>query len=102
MADPINALPHYDDGPADSSAARRPYYTKLDPPQATDALLRCKDCRRLVPHATIVRLGMCPGCGTRTFKEIRGLSLWEWLRIRFGWLDFPCRKQFLEEFGRGR
>jgi hypothetical protein len=93
---PLDTLPHYD-APTATATARRPYYVALG--RATDSLLRCKDCRRLVPLAIISTLGACPGCGTRTFAEIRGLSLWEYFKVRVGWIDFPYRKEFLKEFG---
>jgi DNA-directed RNA polymerase subunit RPC12/RpoP len=74
-----------------------PYYTKYG--VAHDWILRCKDCHRLILHRTIVRVGACPRCGTRAFKEVRGLSAWEWLKIRLGVIDFPHRAEFLKEFG---
>ncbi len=77
-----------------------PYYVALG--LGHDALVQCKDCRTLVPHAVISVLGTCPGCGSRTFIEVRALSLWEWVRIRVGWIDFPHRQAFLKEFSHGR
>lgn len=73
------------------------YYTALG--RACDALLRCKDCKRLVTHARLAALGSCP-CGNRRVVEITTLSVWEWLRIRLGLLDFPYRQQFLAEFSK--
>lgn len=80
-------------------AHARPYYEDLN--RACDAIVRCNDCRRLVTHAQLTsHQGTTPCCGTRRVKEIRTLSLWEWLRIRVGLLDFPYRKEFLQEFAR--
>ena len=76
------------------------YYTDLG--RGSDYLLRCDDCKRLVTHAAIIKIGKCPKCGTRRFREIVALSLWEWLRIRLGLLNFAHRADFLKEFARGR
>jgi len=75
-----------------------PYYIALG--QGCDALVRCRDCRRLITHADLIARGMCR-CGNKRVTEIRALSLWEWLRIRVGWIDFPHRAAFLKEFARG-
>lgn len=72
------------------------YYTALG--QACDALVRCKDCRRLITHAQIQVRGCCPSCGNRKVMEITTLSIWEWLKVRTGWIDFPYRQAFLKEF----
>lgn len=72
------------------------YYTKYG--RASDALLRCKDCKRLVTHGQLAARGCCPSCGTRKVTEITTLSIWEWLKVRVGWLDFPYRREFLAEF----
>ena len=66
-----------------------------------DDLLRCKDCQRLVLHADLVQRGCCQ-CGNKRVSEITTLSVWEWVRIRLGLLNFPHRQQFLAEFARGR
>lgn len=82
----------------------RPYYETLPDgeQQACDWLLRCDEptCGRLVSLDTIHRIGGCPACGSHGVKEIRTLSVWEWLKIRLGVLDFPHRKEFLAEFAR--
>lgn len=72
------------------------YYTKHG--QASDALLRCKDCKRLVTHMQLAARGCCPSCGTRKVTEITTLSIWEWLKVRTGWINFPYRQEFLKEF----
>ncbi len=74
-----------------------PYYVDLD--KACDALVRCRHCQRLLTHAFMIgqNKGHCV-CGSREVKEIRTLTLWEWLKVRTGWIDFPYRAQFLKEF----
>jgi len=80
--------------------AARPYYEALN--KACDAILRCNDCGRLVTHATLTgNKGLTPCCGTRRVREVRTLSVWEWLKIKIGLLDFPYRREFMKEFGRG-
>lgn len=76
------------------------YYTRRG--LACDALLRCKDCQRLVTHAALADAGGCPRCGTKYVTEVKTLSILEWLKIRFGVLDFPFRKEFLAEFSHRR
>lgn len=63
-----------------------------------DHLLRCKDCRSISTTDKLFQSGVCPKCGSRKFIEIIGLSLWEWLKIRLGIIDFENRKEFLREF----
>lgn len=72
------------------------YYESLG--RSCDFLLRCRDCRRLLLYSTITATGACPKCGNRKVVEVTGLSLWEWLKIRLGILDFPDRRIFLKEF----
>ena len=72
------------------------YYTDLG--FACDALLRCKDCQRLVTHDVLTAHGCCPRCGTRRVVEITTLSPWEWVKIRLGLIQFPYRREFLREF----
>lgn len=77
------------------------YYEALG--KACDALVRCRQCQRLVTHAQVVADGSgCPRCGTKYVMEVTSLSLWEWLKIRLGIIDFPYRKQFLQEFSSRR
>lgn len=78
----------------------RPYYEDLG--VGHDALMRCDDCKRLVLYADMMaRQGLTPCCGTRKVKEIRALSVWEWIKVRLGILDFPYRDKFLAEFSAG-
>ena len=84
---------------------RERYY--VDEGRGHDYLVRCKDCQRLTVYSELQRIGVCPGgvfksCGNKRFTEIVGLSLWEWLRIKFGLLRFPASGKFLKEFSRGR
>ena len=76
----------------------QPYYVALG--RGSDWILRCKDCQRLVTD-TIAKTGSCV-CGCKTTKEIRRLSLWEWIQIRVGLIRFPHRQEFLQEFNRVR
>jgi len=89
-------------GPADVAQMKLPdrYYEKKG--LACDALLRCKDCQRLVTHTALAEAGGCPRCGTKYVTEVKTLSLWEWLKIRVGVVDFPFRKEFLAEFSNRR
>ena len=84
---------------ATPSAKARPYYEAMG--DAHDDLLRCNDCKRLVVCTTLRARGGCPHCGTRRVVEVRSLSVWEWLRIRLGLLQFAHRQAFLREFSRG-
>ena len=68
----------------------RPYYIALG--KGLDAIVRCHDCKRLVTQTVLRRRLGCPSCGTRRVTEIRALTLWEWLRIRLGFLQFPYRE----------
>ena len=68
---------------------------------ATDGVMRCADCSRLVPVTVLKAKGLCPTCGTRRVKEVQTLSVWEWVRIWTGLLNFPHRRLFLREFNRG-
>ena len=82
-------------------AAARPYYEAHD--KAHDDLLRCHDCNRLVVYAAVMaNKGTTPCCATRRMREVRALSIWEWIKIRLGVIDFAYRKEFLAEFARGR
>lgn len=76
------------------------YYEKLG--EQHDGLLRCHDCKRLATHAALIAAHGCPRCGNRKVTEVTTLSLFEWLRVRLGLLDFPHRDLFLQEFSRGR
>jgi hypothetical protein len=82
---------------ARSTPAARPYYEALN--RACDAIVRCNDCQGLVTHARLIaNKGLTPCCSTRRVREIRSLSLWEWFKVRTGWLSFPYRREFLREF----
>jgi hypothetical protein len=59
--------------------------------------MRCKDCKRLVTARVLASLGSCK-CGCRKITEIRTLSVWEWVKIRLGFIDFADRDLFLKEF----
>ncbi len=83
--------------PAMSSTV--PYYA--DQGRATDYVLRCKDCQRLVTAARIQAHGCCR-CGNSRFLEVRTLSRFEQLRIRVGLLRFPYWREFLAQFGGAR
>lgn len=74
------------------------YYVKLG--IGHDHLLRCKDCHRLVTHENVITVGGCRYCGCRRLVQISTLSVWEWLKIRLRVIDFPYRKEFLQEFAR--
>ncbi len=76
------------------------YYERLG--LGCDALLRCKDCRTLVVREELGRRGVTPCCGTKRVTEITTLTLWEWIKVRTGLIDFPYRKEFLAEFSRVR
>ena len=71
------------------------YYEALG--RAHDMLLRCKDCRRLVLYSKLTKLGSCR-CGNKRVIEVTTLTLWEWLKIRLGFIRFPDRNKFLREF----
>ena len=81
-------------------AAARPYYEDLN--RATDFLVRCQGCNALVQVSALHRTGLTPCCGTKRVREIRQLTIWEWLKIRLGVIRFPYRQAFLREFGRAR
>ncbi len=81
-----------------SSMAPERYYVALG--QACDAIVRCKDCKRLITYAEIQRVHACPRCGNSRVSEVTTLRWWEWLKIRLGILDFPYRRLFLAEFKR--
>jgi hypothetical protein len=70
------------------------YYEKYG--RATDWVVRCSDCRRLVVPTDTT--SACR-CGCRRVTEVRSLSPWEWLKIKFGILNFPHRREFLSEMG---
>ena len=76
-----------------------PYYEAHG--ESHDDILRCNDCKRLVVATTLRTHGGCPSCGTRRVTEVRALSVWEWLRIRLGLIDFAHRQEFLKDFTRG-
>lgn len=81
-------------------ARHRPYYEKYD--RGSDWLFRCKDCGRLVTHTQLFgdgKEGVTPCCATRSLREVRAMSFWEWLKVRTGIIDFPHRDEFLKEFG---
>lgn len=81
-------------------ARHRPYYEKYD--RGSDWIMRCKDCGRIVTHTQLFgdgKEGTTPCCGTRSLREIRVLSVWEWIKVRLGIIDFPHRDEFLQEFG---
>lgn len=63
--------------------------------QAHDHLLRCADCKALVPLTTLKSLGCCT-CGCKRVKEITTLSDAE--QILVAELDFPHKAEFLQEF----
>lgn len=64
-----------------------------------DDILRCKDCKALITHADLCRLGMCR-CGNRRVSEVVTLSGEEMAQIESGEIDFPHRDEFLKEFSR--
>lgn len=87
------------DGQTPRRAGEGRYYNTMD--RAHDDVLRCHECKSLVQHADIIRLGKTPCCGTRRLTEVTALSLWEYLRIRLGFLTMRDRDAFLGEFSRG-
>ena len=72
------------------------YYTKLG--RASDYILRCKECKRLVLQEALAHGGGCV-CGHRKFTEIIALNHWEVLKIKLGLIRFPCSQEMLAEFG---
>lgn len=78
----------------------KPYYEKLG--ESHDDILRCQGCSRLVPARTLFKIGGCPKCGHRRMEEVRYLSLWEWFKIKAGFLRFENSGLFLEEFKYGK
>lgn len=87
-------------GPEQLGARHIPvYYEKLG--LHHDAILRCKDCKKLVLHADIKLRAGCSHCGCRRLVEVTTLGVFEWLKMKLGVLDFPYRAEFLAEFSRG-
>lgn len=81
-------------------ARHHPYYEKYD--RGHDDLMRCKDCGRLVTQDQLFgpgKQGVTPCCSSRSVREVRALSLWEWIKVRLGIIDFKYRHEFLSEFG---
>ena len=74
------------------------YYEAMG--RAHDYLMRCKDCKKLTTFQVLSKNGCC-ACCNRKFSEITTLSLWEWLKIRLGIIQFTDRDKFLKEFSRG-
>ncbi len=76
----------------------QPYYVDLD--MGCDAIVRCESvlCSKLVLSSAVAQHGGCPRCGNRRVGEVRALSLWEWLKVRTGFIQFPHREKFLKEF----
>lgn len=72
------------------------YYNTTD--RAHDDVLRCHECKALVAHRDLTRLGKTPCCGTRRVTEVTALSLWEYLRIRLTLIPMRDRDAFLAEF----
>lgn len=83
------------EAPLRATAPKR-YYTELG--RAHDCLLRCKDCKKLITYDSLVKLGSCKFCGNRRVVEVEGLTAWEWLKVRLGFIRFPDRSLFLQEF----
>ena len=72
------------------------YYEQLG--RSHDYLMRCKDCKALVPFAIIESLSCCDQCGNKRFSEITLLNDKEMADIQSGVIDFPDRELFLKEF----
>ena len=72
------------------------YYEALG--RSHDYLMRCKDCKALVPYAIIESLSCCDQCGNKRFAEITLLNEKEMADIQSGVIDFPDRELFLKEF----
>ena len=79
-----------------------PHYYEKNGLSSCDAIFRCDKCGRLVTRQVLLRSGFTPCCDTKKVRQVQTLRLWEWLKIRLGILDFPFRKEFLQEFSRGR
>lgn len=79
-------------------AYKNNYY--VDHGKAHDDIVRCADCQRLLTCARINACGGCPKCGSRRVKEIRTLSVWEWLQVKLGLIKMEHRDEFLREFSR--
>lgn len=73
------------------------YYETMG--EGHSALVRCYECKRLNTTEELFKTGTCK-CGHRKMAEIKSLSAWEWFKIRVGIIDFPHRKEFLNEFHR--
>lgn len=69
------------------------YYVGLG--LGTDAILRCKDCRKLQLLENLTKLGSCE-CGNRRVVEVTTLTPDE--RAYVETLDFPHKAEFLAEF----
>jgi|WetSurMetagenome_2_1015567.scaffolds.fasta_scaffold362494_2 hypothetical protein len=84
----------------EQSAAPRSsrYYEQLG--RSCDDIVRCEACGRLLVMVEITTRGACR-CGHRRVKEVTGLSVWEYLKIRLGITRFAHRQAFLAEFRRG-
>jgi len=62
---------------AESGSA--PKYSKDAP--FTDPLVRCDSCQELVERDKNHKVGGCPRCGNRRFRNILGMSLEEWEKV---------------------
>lgn len=91
-------VPSSDLGPVPETYApgQSPYYVAYG--SACDWIQRCDDCKTLVTLETIHRDGGCHKCGCRKFKEPRTLSVWEFIKIKIGLLQFPHADEFLAAF----
>lgn len=83
----------------ESERPRKWTYYELEG-RGVEGIVRCDGCKRLVIVAQINGKTGCPKCGNRRFNEVRALSLWEQVKLRTGWIDFPGKDKFLKEFSR--
>lgn len=82
--------------PTTYNPGARQYYEQYG--QMCDWIVRCKDCKTLITTDTIHKTGACHKCGSHDFREPRTLSVWEWLKIKIGLLQFPHSAEFLASF----
>ena len=59
-----------------------------------DPVVRCTECQRLAAREELRKLGMCPGCGNRRFRNVTVLNKKEMDELRAADVD-PA---FLAEF----
>lgn len=61
-------------------------YSK-EQPNFRDPIVRCTNCRKLVPRDYIMQHGAC-ACGCRKITEARSLTMKEFEGVKLAWPDF--------------